>query len=157
MLVIGSENSSNSQRLKEVAQTQGRTAYLVEDKSGLRPEWFRGVRSVAVTAGASAPERLVRDLIDCLVERFGGTDVEEVRLVEENVRFALPARGRAGLRIAAERRRTGLSEQRARCPRRPSPPGSSPSPSTGSSARCAILITLMISWRRRASRRSDRC
>jgi 4-hydroxy-3-methylbut-2-enyl diphosphate reductase len=90
MLVIGSDNSSNSQRLKEVAQTQGRSAYLVEDKSGLKPEWFQGVRSVAVTAGASAPERLVRDLIDCLVERFGGTDVEEVRLVEENVRFALP-------------------------------------------------------------------
>ena len=90
MLVIGSENSSNSQRLKEVAQTQGRTAYLVEDKSGLKPEWFQGVRSVAVTAGASAPERLVRDLIECLVERFGGTDVEEIRLVEENVRFALP-------------------------------------------------------------------
>jgi 4-hydroxy-3-methylbut-2-en-1-yl diphosphate reductase len=90
MLVIGSENSSNSQRLKEVAQTQGRTAYLVEDKGGLKPEWFQGVQSVAVTAGASAPERLVRDLIECLVERFGGTDVEEIRLVEENVRFALP-------------------------------------------------------------------
>jgi 4-hydroxy-3-methylbut-2-enyl diphosphate reductase len=91
MLVIGSDNSSNSQRLKEVAQTQGRRAYLVEDRSKLRPEWFEGVRSVAVTAGASAPEILVRELIDCLVERFGGTDVEEVRLVEENVRFALPA------------------------------------------------------------------
>jgi 4-hydroxy-3-methylbut-2-en-1-yl diphosphate reductase len=90
VLVIGSENSSNSQRLKEVAHTQGRAAYLVEDKSGLQADWFEGVRSVAVTAGASAPERLVRDLIDCLVERFGGTDVEEVRLVEENVRFALP-------------------------------------------------------------------
>ena len=90
MLVIGSVNSSNSQRLKEVAQTQGRTAYLVEDKHHLRPEWFEGVRSVAVTAGASAPERLVRDLIQCLVEQFGGADVEEVRLVEENVRFALP-------------------------------------------------------------------
>jgi 4-hydroxy-3-methylbut-2-enyl diphosphate reductase len=90
MLVIGSDNSSNSQRLKEVAQTHGRAAYLVEDRSELRPEWFHGVRSVAVTAGASAPERLVRDLIDCLVERFGGTDVEEVRLIEENVRFALP-------------------------------------------------------------------
>ena len=89
MLVIGSENSSNSQRLKEVAQTQGRTAYLVEDERP-RSEWFQGVRSVAVTAGASAPERLVRDLIECLVERFGGTDVEEIRLVEENVRFALP-------------------------------------------------------------------
>jgi 4-hydroxy-3-methylbut-2-enyl diphosphate reductase len=90
MLVIGSDNSSNSQRLKEVAMTQGRRAYLVEDKNQLKPEWFEGVRSVAVTAGASAPEVLVRELIDCLVERFGGRDVEEVRLVEENVRFALP-------------------------------------------------------------------
>jgi 4-hydroxy-3-methylbut-2-en-1-yl diphosphate reductase len=90
MLVIGSENSSNSQRLKEVAKTQGRTAYLVEDRHHLRPEWFEGVRSVAVTAGASAPERLVRDLIECLVNQFGGSDVEEVRLVDENVRFALP-------------------------------------------------------------------
>jgi 4-hydroxy-3-methylbut-2-enyl diphosphate reductase len=90
MLVIGSDNSSNSQRLKEVAQTHGRRAYLVEDRRQLRPEWFEGVRSVAVTAGASAPEVLVRELIDCLVERFGGKDVEEVRLVDENVRFALP-------------------------------------------------------------------
>jgi 4-hydroxy-3-methylbut-2-enyl diphosphate reductase len=90
MLVIGSDNSSNSQRLKEVAQTQGRRAYLVEDRNQLRPEWFDGVRSVAVTAGASAPEVLVRELIDCIVERFGGADVEEVRLAEENVRFALP-------------------------------------------------------------------
>jgi 4-hydroxy-3-methylbut-2-enyl diphosphate reductase len=103
MLVIGSDNSSNSQRLKEVAQTQGRRAYLVEDRRGLRPEWFEGVASVAVTAGASAPEILVRELIDCLVERFGGTDVEEVRLADENVRFALPpevaplgSQGRAG-------------------------------------------------------------
>jgi 4-hydroxy-3-methylbut-2-enyl diphosphate reductase len=90
VIVIGSENSSNSRRLREVATTAGARSFLVADKSHLRPEWFDGVRAVAVTAGASAPENLVRELIDRLVREFGGRDVEEVVLIAEDVKFALP-------------------------------------------------------------------
>jgi 4-hydroxy-3-methylbut-2-en-1-yl diphosphate reductase len=90
VLVIGSENSSNSRRLKEVAVTSGARAHLVGDRTHLKPEWFHGVKAVAVTAGASAPEVLVQDLIARLVEEFGGRDVEEVELIAEDVRFALP-------------------------------------------------------------------
>ena len=90
VLVIGSDNSSNSQRLKEVAIQHGTRAHLVSDKDGLKTEWFDGVTSVLVTAGASAPENLVRELIERLCSDFGGRDVEEAVLIEENVRFALP-------------------------------------------------------------------
>lgn len=90
VLVIGSDNSSNSQRLKEVAIQHGTRAHLVSDQDGLKPEWFADVSNVLVTAGASAPEVLVRDLINRLCRDFGGRDVEEVVLIEENVRFALP-------------------------------------------------------------------
>ena len=90
VLVIGSDNSSNSQRLKEVAIQHGTRAHLVSDKDGLKTEWFDGVASVLVTAGASAPENLVRELIERLCSDFGGRDVEEAVLIEENVRFALP-------------------------------------------------------------------
>jgi 4-hydroxy-3-methylbut-2-enyl diphosphate reductase len=90
VLVIGSENSSNSRRLREVATTAGARSYLVADKTQLRPEWFDGVRAVAVTAGASAPENLVRELIERLTKEFGGRDVEEVVLIAEDVKFALP-------------------------------------------------------------------
>jgi 4-hydroxy-3-methylbut-2-en-1-yl diphosphate reductase len=90
VIVIGSENSSNSRRLREVATTAGARSYLVADKTKLRAEWFEGVRAVAVTAGASAPEVLVRELIDRLVSEFGGRDVEEVELIAEDVKFALP-------------------------------------------------------------------
>jgi 4-hydroxy-3-methylbut-2-en-1-yl diphosphate reductase len=81
VIVIGSENSSNSRRLREVATTAGARSYLVADKTKLRAEWF---------AGASAPEVLVRELIDRLVSEFGGRDVEEVELIAEDVKFALP-------------------------------------------------------------------
>lgn len=90
VLVIGSDNSSNSQRLKEVAIQHGTRAHLVSDKDGLKADWFDGVASVLVTAGASAPENLVRELIERLCSDFGGRDVEEAVLIEENVRFALP-------------------------------------------------------------------
>ena len=90
VIVIGSENSSNSRRLREVATTAGTRSFLVADKTQLRPEWFDGVRAVAVTAGASAPENLVRELIERLTIEFGGRDVEEVVLIAEDVKFALP-------------------------------------------------------------------
>jgi len=90
VLVIGADNSSNSQRLKEVAAAHGTRGHLIPDASHLRPEWFEGVRTVVVTAGASAPEVLVRGVVDRLRE-LGATEVLEDVLVPENVRFPLPA------------------------------------------------------------------
>jgi len=66
ILVVGSRNSSNSNRLREIGQELGRPAYLIDDAEALRPEWFVGVRSVGVTAGASAPEMLVQGVLDGL-------------------------------------------------------------------------------------------
>lgn len=90
LLVVGSRNSSNSRRLVEVCGKAGIDAYLVDDKSEVRHEWLEGVDSVAVTAGASAPEHLVEDLVEALHEQ-GYTDVEEVTLKDEDVRFSLPS------------------------------------------------------------------
>ena len=90
VLVIGSENSSNSQRLKEVARTNGARAYLIPDAGHLERSWFDGVETVGVTAGASAPETLVEDLIRRLRE-WGATEVEETVVVREHVRFAMPS------------------------------------------------------------------
>jgi 4-hydroxy-3-methylbut-2-enyl diphosphate reductase len=89
LLVVGSENSSNSRRLVEVAENQKVPAYLIDDAGCMDPVWLEGARRVAVTAGASAPEYLVRDLIACLAERGFGR-VEEVEHIPEDVRFALP-------------------------------------------------------------------
>ena len=66
LLVVGSQNSSNSRRLVEVCEKMGVPAYLVDDLSEVRPEWLEGVETVAVTAGASAPENLVQELIESL-------------------------------------------------------------------------------------------
>jgi 4-hydroxy-3-methylbut-2-enyl diphosphate reductase len=90
LLVVGSQNSSNSKRLVEVAGNSGVQAYLINDRSNVDIRWLENVRSVAVTAGASAPEHLVQELVDFLRER-GFQRVEEVELVEEDVRFSLPA------------------------------------------------------------------
>lgn len=90
LLVVGSRNSSNSRRLVEVCGKAGIDAHLVDDKSEVRPEWLEGVNTVAVTAGASAPEHLVEDLVAALDEQ-GYTDVEEVTLKDEDVRFSLPS------------------------------------------------------------------
>jgi 4-hydroxy-3-methylbut-2-enyl diphosphate reductase len=89
VLVVGSKNSSNSQRLVETAREVGKSAYLIDDESELRPEWFHGVAAVLVTAGASAPEHLVNALLDRLKGEFGG-DVEIRTLVEEDVTFDAP-------------------------------------------------------------------
>jgi len=89
LLVVGSANSSNSNRLVEVAREHGLAAYLIEDASTIEPKWLEGVSNVAVTAGASAPEHLVKQVIEHLrVAGFGSTD--EVEVIEEDVRFALP-------------------------------------------------------------------
>lgn len=89
MLVIGGKNSSNSLRLVEVAEREGTTAYLIPRADDLDWAWFEGVRSLGVSAGASAPELLVRELVAKLSERFDVRE-REVETVEENVVFKLP-------------------------------------------------------------------
>ncbi len=89
LLVVGSQNSSNSRRMVEVAKNAGTEAYLVDDERDLRPAWFMGVQTVVVTAGASAPENLVQGLIAALGP-YGYTELEEVEIKQEDVRFNLP-------------------------------------------------------------------
>ena len=89
VIVVGSENSSNSNRLREVAQRFGVPAYLVDSADQLDPEWLRGFRRVGVTAGASAPEVLVSALIDRLKE-LGAISVRPLDGVQEKVVFPLP-------------------------------------------------------------------
>ena len=89
VIVVGSPNSSNSNRLREVARNLGREAYLVDNAEGLRPEWVEGKRTIGVTAGASAPEVLVHDVILRLQE-MGVRRVRELEGIEEKVIFPLP-------------------------------------------------------------------
>ena len=89
LLVVGSKNSSNSQRLVEVCRKSGVPAYLIDDHTEVLPEWLMGVSVVAVTAGASAPEHLVEQLISYLKDSGYGA-LEEVEIKEEDVRFSLP-------------------------------------------------------------------
>jgi len=87
VLVIGSDNSSNSNRLAEVARQQGTPAYLVDDESEVDPEWIRDAEVVGLTSGASAPERLVERMLGFLAG-LGATEVEEMRLAQEHLRFS---------------------------------------------------------------------
>jgi 4-hydroxy-3-methylbut-2-enyl diphosphate reductase len=89
VLVIGSDNSSNSNRLAEVARARGARAYLIDDETEIDEAWLDGARTVGITSGASAPEWLVDRVVGFFRAR-GVTDVEEVRVVEEDVHFALP-------------------------------------------------------------------
>ena len=89
VLVVGSTNSSNSNRLVEVSNNLGTQAYLIDNSAAIDPKWLEGVDSVAVTAGASAPEVLVEDVINYL-QLNGYSSVEEVEVMPENVRFGLP-------------------------------------------------------------------
>ena len=90
LLVVGSQNSSNSRRLVEVCQKEGVESYLIDDLAEVRPEWLKNADTVAVTAGASAPENLVEELIASLRAQGYG-ELEEVEIKEEDVRFNLPA------------------------------------------------------------------
>jgi 4-hydroxy-3-methylbut-2-enyl diphosphate reductase len=90
VLVVGSRNSSNSNRLVEVAKNLGTSSYLIDKAEDIRPEWLNGVDTVAVTAGASAPEVLVKDVVEYLQTKGYGS-VDEVEVMPENVRFGLPA------------------------------------------------------------------
>ena len=89
VLVVGSANSSNSNRLREVAIRQGAAAYLIDDASDIRPEWLSGCRRVGVTAGASAPEILVEEVIETLKKR-GGRVINQNMAEPETVTFSLP-------------------------------------------------------------------
>jgi 4-hydroxy-3-methylbut-2-enyl diphosphate reductase len=97
LLVVGSQNSSNSKRLVEVGDNFGVRSYLVNDKRDIDTIWLEGVKNVAVTAGASAPEYLVQELVEFLRDH-GFHDMEEIELVEEDVRFSLPSELTVSLR-----------------------------------------------------------
>jgi 4-hydroxy-3-methylbut-2-enyl diphosphate reductase len=89
VLVVGSTNSSNSNRLVEVSKNLHTNSYLIDTADAIRPEWLEGVDTVAVTAGASAPEVLVKDVVEYL-QTMGYGSVDEVEVMPENVRFGLP-------------------------------------------------------------------
>ena len=89
VLVIGSTNSSNSNRLVEVAREHGAASHLIDNHLQVQDEWLEGVETVGITSGASAPEELVERLVELFRER-GADDVSELRTVDEDVRFMLP-------------------------------------------------------------------
>ena len=89
VLVIGSRNSSNSNRLVEVAREHGADSHLIDSEAEVREEWLEGKRVVGITSGASAPESLVQRLVEFFRGR-GTTDVQELEVVQEDVRFMLP-------------------------------------------------------------------
>ena len=89
LLVIGSKNSSNSCRLKEVSESVGTRAHLIDDVTEIDPAWLEGVRCVGITAGASAPESLVGELVDYF-RTMGVTEFQELDTVREDVTFTLP-------------------------------------------------------------------
>jgi 4-hydroxy-3-methylbut-2-enyl diphosphate reductase len=95
ILVVGATNSSNSNRLREIGTEVGVASYLIADGSELNPEWLKGARAVGITAGASAPEVLVDDVIEAL-RRIGPVAVSVLPGREENIEFRLPAELAAG-------------------------------------------------------------
>jgi 4-hydroxy-3-methylbut-2-enyl diphosphate reductase len=99
VLVIGSRNSSNSNRLVEVARDHGAESHLIDNEAQVREEWLEGKRTVGITSGASAPEELVQRLVDFFRAR-GTTDVSEFEVVQEDVRFMLPKEIRKELAAA---------------------------------------------------------
>ena len=106
VLVVGSDNSSNSNRLVEVSHNLNTPSYLIENFRSIKPEWLEGVTTLALTAGASAPECLVEEVLEFLAP-LGFTNVQEVEVIPENVRFGLPpeiveAIGAAPVSAAAE-------------------------------------------------------
>jgi 4-hydroxy-3-methylbut-2-enyl diphosphate reductase len=99
VLVIGSRNSSNSNRLVEVARAGGVPAYLIDDEKEIEELWLEGVESVGLTSGASAPERLVQSVCAWFRER-GATEIRPHRSVREDVSFRLPLLAREDSRQA---------------------------------------------------------
>ncbi len=89
ILVIGSPNSSNSNRLRELAENYGIQAYLIDSSADINPAWIKDAKAVGISAGASAPEVLVTEVVDYL-KNHGADEVEELMVVEEDVEFSLP-------------------------------------------------------------------
>lgn len=100
VLVIGSTNSSNSNRLVEVAREHGAASHLIDNHTQVQEEWLDGVETVGITSGASAPEELVASLVELFRER-GAEDVSELRTVHEDVRFMLPKKIREAVAAGA--------------------------------------------------------
>ncbi|HTW11763.1 MAG TPA: 4-hydroxy-3-methylbut-2-enyl diphosphate reductase, partial [Solirubrobacteraceae bacterium] len=100
VLVIGSRNSSNSNRLVEVAREQGAQSHLIDNESQVQEQWLEGMRVVGITSGASAPEELVQRLVQFFRDR-GTEDVQELEVVQEDVRFMLPKAIRQALAAQA--------------------------------------------------------
>lgn len=90
LIVIGSKNSSNSNRLKEIADNQGKPAYLIDSSSDIEDQWLNDVDSVGITAGASAPEILVQEVVSYLMSN-GGQEIIEVEGAQESVNFPVPS------------------------------------------------------------------
>ena len=103
LLVIGSRNSSNSNRLVDVARASGVPSYLIDDESEIDEGWLEGVRTVGITSGASAPERLVERVCDWFRAR-GVERIDPYRMVDEDVTFRLPVELRRELALAESRR-----------------------------------------------------
>ncbi len=91
LLVVGATNSSNSNRLREIGSETGVPSYLVADGSEIKPEWFAGAQTVGITAGASAPEEMVKNVIDVL-RALGSVEVTTMAGREEKVEFKLPSK-----------------------------------------------------------------
>ncbi len=90
VLVLGSQNSSNSQRLREVAENEGAKSYLIDNKDQIQDLWLENINTIGITAGASAPEKLVQDVINFLREKTTDCTVEEIELVQEKMFFPIP-------------------------------------------------------------------
>ena len=101
VIVVGSPNSSNSNRLRELAEKMGVAAYMVDNAGDVDPRWFHEVKMVGVTAGASAPEVLVESVLTC-IKSLGASSVRVLEGVEETVSFPLP-KGLKGLQSIAVR------------------------------------------------------
>jgi 4-hydroxy-3-methylbut-2-enyl diphosphate reductase len=99
LLVIGSRNSSNSNRLVEVARAAGVESYLIDDETEIDESWLTGVETVGLTSGASAPERLVTRVCEWFRER-GVTDIQQHQMIDEDVEFRLPVELRRELKLA---------------------------------------------------------
>lgn len=89
VLVVGSKNSSNSNRLAELASRMGVKSQLLDDPADIQADWFNDVKTIGITAGASAPEELVQSIISRL-KRFGANSIEELQGLEENMFFEVP-------------------------------------------------------------------
>ena len=87
--MIGSPNSSNSNRLRELGEHCGIPSYLIDCSADINPDWLTGVQAVGIAAGASAPEVLVTEVVSYL-RQHGATEVEELTVIEEDVEFQLP-------------------------------------------------------------------